>query len=544
MAESKKAQQTMKVQDETYILDKKLGYGAFSWAVLATKISNNEAVALKFTKHNIDGSDRAKRRQEQEIRTELDVFQKVRHENVVSLHGYDPEVEYEHESGEKTKCFCMALECCEGGELFDIVYYTGKLEEKVARTLFVQIVSGLNAMHKVGLCHRDIKPQNILLTSRFQVKIADFGSSKIFNRQELMKTFRVGTKGYQAPEVLLRRGYTLKCDIFSTGVLLFVILTKHPPFRQAVSEDQWFRQIAKKNFSQFWAKHPKDKLSRQCKDLICKMLCYQPLDRLAIGGVIAHPWTQMDVYAQSQMMKIMNAKKKSATKGRLNDSARCPHNFNSEKTRAGDFDETWIKPLPAHLGFRALMSKEMPWKPINYLMTEMAQGSNKACVGTLFDQEVRLELKATTTYGLGFEVDGVEAKETETIVIDVTGYKDAEDDKQFYLDIAIKSGYSEAAQQFYNKILSLLDMDFKPNENFEEDALALDEIAGEMTEEEKIAMAERKAKTQAIMAALDQEELDKINADVIGDSEKKKKKKKKAKQQDTAEEEEVAAASS
>lgn len=437
----------------------------------------------------------------------------------------------------------MALECCEGGELFDIVYYTGKLEEKVARTLFVQIVSGLNAMHKVGLCHRDIKPQNILLTSRFQVKIADFGSSKIFNRQELMKTFRVGTKGYQAPEVLLRRGYTLKCDIFSTGVLLFVILTKHPPFRQAVSEDQWFRQIAKKNFSQFWAKHPKDKLSRQCKDLICKMLCYQPLDRLAIGGVIAHPWTQMDVYAQSQMMKIMNAKKKSATKGRLNDSARCPHNFNSEKTRAGDFDESWIKPLPAHLEFRALMSKEMPWKPINYLMTEMAQGSNKACVGTLFDQEVRLELKATTTYGLGFEVDGVEAKETETIVIDVTGYKDAEDDKQFYLDIAIKSGYSEAAQQFYNKILSLLDMDFKPNENFEEDALALDEIAGEMTEEEKIAMAERKAKTQAIMAALDQEELDKINADVIGDSEKKKKKKKKAKEQDTAEEE-VAAASS
>merc|ERR1711879_295038 len=136
-------------------------------------------------------------------------------------------------------------------------------------------------------------------------------------RQELMKTFRVGTKGYQAPEVLLRRGYTLKCDIFSTGVLLFVILTKHPPFRQAVSEDQWFRQIAKKQFAQFWAKHPKDKLSRPCKDLICKMLCYQPLDRLTIGGVAAHPWTQMDVYAPSQMVKIMSAKKKSATKGQL-----------------------------------------------------------------------------------------------------------------------------------------------------------------------------------------------------------------------------------
>lgn len=539
-----RASGSMQVGNDSYILGDKLGYGAFSWAVLATKVSTNEVVALKFTQHNEQGSDRAKKRQQQEINTELDVFTKVKHENVVALHGYDPDVEYEHDSGKRTRCFCMALECCEGGELFDIVYYTGKLEEKLARTLFFQIVSGLAAMHKVGLCHRDIKPQNILLTSRFQVKIADFGSSKMFNRQELMKTFRVGTKGYQAPEVLLRRGYTLKCDIFSTGVLLFVILTKHPPFRQAVSEDQWFRQIAKKQFAQFWAKHPKDKLSRACRDLICKMLCYQPLDRLTIQGVLAHPWTQMDVYAPSQMLKIMRAKKKNATNGRLNDDARCPLKYNSEKMRAGEFNEDWIKPLPEHLSFRALVSKEMPWKPINYLMSEMAQGSNKACVGTLFEQEVRLELKATTTYGLGFEVDGVEQKETETIVIHITGYKDAEDDKKFYLDIAIKSGYSEASQQFYNKILSLLNMDFKPNENNEEEALELDEIAGDMTEEEKKTMADRKAKTQAIMAALGQEELDKIAADVIGDSEKKKKKKKKAKQQDAAEEEEVAAASS
>merc|ERR1719166_230154 len=362
MAESKK-EMTMKVGDDSYALGEKLGYGAFSWAVLANKISTNEVVALKFTKHNESGSERAIRRQQQEIKTELDVFRKVRHENVVALHGYDPEVEYEHESGEKTKCFCMALECCEGGELFNIVYYTGKLEEKVARTLFAQIVSGLNAMHKVGLCHRDIKPQNILLTSRFQVKIADFGSSKIFNRQELMKTFRVGTKGYQAPEVLLRRGYTLKCDIFSLGVLLFVILTKHPPFRQAISEDQWFRQIAKKQFGAFWAKHSKDKLSKPCRDLICKMLCYQPLDRLTIQMVAAHPWTKSDVYSQSQMSKSMNAKKKKATSGRANDSARCPANYNSETSRDGA--EMQYRELPGYLDFRAVRCQESPWKAIN-----------------------------------------------------------------------------------------------------------------------------------------------------------------------------------
>jgi len=535
------ANDIMEIGGEQYQLREKLGYGAFSWAVLANRESDGTIVALKFTKHNDSGSERAVRRQQQEINTELDTFQKVKHPNVVALHGFDPDVEYKHRDGTSSRCFCMALECCEGGELFDIVYYTGKLEEKVARTLFVQITAGLQAMHKVGLCHRDIKPQNILLTADFQVKIADFGSSKLFNRQELMKTFRVGTKGYQAPEVLLRRGYTLKCDIFCLGVLLFVILTKHPPFRQAVSEDQWFRQIAKKQFASFWAKHPKDKLSRPCRDLICKMLCYQPLDRLTIQGVASHPWSAAEVYSRSQMRKIMSAKKENATRGRLNDSARCPMNFQSEKTRAGEENIT-MKPLPAHLEFRALVSKDHPWKAINFLMENLAMGSSKACKGELTPEQCRLRLEATTTVKLGFKVDGVEQEETEQIVIDVVGYSDPKTESSFYLDIAIKTGYSEPAQQFFNKILALLNMDVKPPESgVEENNLELDEIAGEMTDEEKKEEADRKAQLAAIQASLDPEEIAKIQQDVIAASEKSKKKKKKKKSGDK--EEEVAPAS-
>jgi len=529
----------MEIGGERYQLRNKLGYGAFSWAVLANKESDSTVVALKFTKQNDSGSERAIRRQQQEINTELDTFQKVRHPNVVALHGFDPDVEYAHKDGSSSRCFCMALECCEGGELFDIVYYTGRLEEKVARTLFNQITAGLTAMPKVGLCHRDIKPQNILLTADFQVKIADFGSSKLFNREELMKTFRVGTKGFQAPEVLLSRGYTLKCDIFSLGVMLFVILTKHPPFRQAVSEDQWFRQIAKKQFAAFWTKHPRDNLSRPCRDLICKMLCYQPLDRLTIGGVASHPWSAMEVYSKSQMKRILTAKKENATKGRLNDSARCPLNYNSEQTRAGE-EKITMKPLPAHLEFRALDSKDHPWKAINFLMENFAMGSSKACKGELTPEQCRLRLEATTTVKLGFKIEGVEQEETEQIVIDIVGYSDPKSESSFYLDIAIKTGYSEPAQQFFNKILALLNMDVKPPESgAEENNLELDEIAGEMTEEEKKEAADRKAQLAAIQASLDPEEIAKIQQDVITASKKSKKKKKKS--GDT--EEEVAPAS-
>lgn len=526
MAEAEPKPKELTFDGETYSMGEKLGYGAFSWAVLAHKASNNEAVALKFTKHNEDGSERAKARQKSEIQTELETFITVRHENVVTLHGYSPDVEYEHDSGEVTKCFCMALELCEGGELFDIVYYTGKLEEKVARTLFVQIVAGINAMHSHGLCHRDIKPQNILLTRDFQVKIADFGSSKYFNRQELMKTYRVGTKGYQAPEVLLRRGYTLKCDLFSTGVLLFVILTKHPPFRQAVSEDQWFRQIAKKQFAAFWAKHPRDNLSKGVKDMICKMLCYQPLDRLTIGGLAAHPWMTKGVYSKSQLNKIMDAKKNNATMGRLNDSARCPLNFNSEKTRAGE-DELQLKPLPDYLEFRALVSKDHPWKSISFLMEKLATGSNKVCEGTVFRDECRLRLDAHTTCKLGYKVKDVEQEETVQILVDVTGYSDPKNENGFMLDIAIKTGYSEPAQQFYNNILSLLDMDLKREKNAEEESLDFDEIAGSMTKEEVEKMKAREQHIAGIRATLEPEELEKINRDVLAESEVAKKKKKK-----------------
>jgi len=523
MAEAEAKEKSIIVDKDQYYLGEKLGYGAFSWAVLATRQKDNLKVALKFTKRaDSEGrSERAQKRQKQEIQTELNTFKLVRHKNVVALYGYDSDVKYEHGDGKESSCYCMALEVCEGGELFDIVYYTGKLEEKIARTVFTQIVDGLQAMHKHGLCHRDIKPQNILLTRQFQVKIADFGSSKIFNRQELMKTFRVGTKGYQAPEVLLRRGYTLKCDIFSLGVLLFVILTKHPPFRQAISEDQWFRQIAKKQFGAFWAKHSKDKLSKPCKDLICKMLCYQPLDRLTIQMVATHPWTKSEVYSQSQMSKLMNAKKKKATSERANDTARCPANYNSETSRDGG--EINYKELPGHLDFRAIKCNEAPWKAINHIRDEFVV-NNKIGNGTLDKVQCKLTLEVKTKVDLGFKKAGVQQYEEEIVVIELAGYKVSQEEEPiYYLDIAIRTGYSEAAQQMYDMILEKLDMKVK---SVEEDELDLTELAGSMTPEEQAEMEKRKKQIEELEQELDKDMMKIIEQDVIGESMKAKEKKK------------------
>ena len=90
----------------------------------------------------------------------------------------------------------------------------------MARTYFKQIINGLEACHNAGVAHRDIKPQNLLLDSRFNIKLTDFGLSKVFesDADAIMKTTYVGTRGYQAPELLLDQPYDLACDVFSMGL--------------------------------------------------------------------------------------------------------------------------------------------------------------------------------------------------------------------------------------------------------------------------------------------------------------------------------------
>jgi serine/threonine protein kinase len=108
----------------------------------------------------------------------------------------------------------LVLEYAPGGELFDILYYTSALNEKIARTYFKQLMDGMEACHDAGICHRDIKPQNLLLDANFQLKIADFGLAKVFEKDEdaLMRTFYVGTRGYQSPEILKKKEYTTKSN--------------------------------------------------------------------------------------------------------------------------------------------------------------------------------------------------------------------------------------------------------------------------------------------------------------------------------------------
>ena len=184
-----------------------------------------------------------------------------------------------------------------GGELFDILYYTNALSEVLARTYFHQLMAGVEALHNACINHRDLKPQNLLLDKRYTLKITDFGLSKIIESDEdaVMHTYKVGTRGYQAPEILLKKAYTSSCDIFACGVILFLLLTGYPPFQTATIEDKWYGNIAKGKAKKFWKQHRGCGLGPYAIDLVTKMLAFDPNHRISLANIKKHPWYNQEI---------------------------------------------------------------------------------------------------------------------------------------------------------------------------------------------------------------------------------------------------------
>eukprot|EP01084_Bolivina_argentea_P260050 439032_1 len=268
-----------------------LGKGGYSWVKKGFDKKTGKCVALKFM---AKADESWAKEQSKQVVTEIESLKQIRHPNVMKLYAYNLNARYPTKKQEKIDTVLLVLEFAPGGEIFDILYYTSALEPILARTYFRQSIFGLEACHNAGVAHRDIKPQNLLLDSRFNIKLTDFGLSKVFesDADAIMKTTYVGTRGYQAPELLLDKPYDLACDIFSMGVVLFILITGYPPFEQAHYSDRWFRPLAKCDYAKFWKYHAGCAISNdaKCKDLLEKMLCYDPKQRITIAQIKKHPW--------------------------------------------------------------------------------------------------------------------------------------------------------------------------------------------------------------------------------------------------------------
>jgi serine/threonine protein kinase len=174
----------------------------------------------------------------------------------------------------------------------------------LARYVFKQILAGLQHMNSLGLSHRDLKSENVFVTDDFVMKLGDFGMVTPRNETDT----RTGTEAYMPPEVL--RGETYhpeKADIFCCGVMLFILVARHPPFGRATSTDPHYKLVLANRWDLFWKFHSRSKedgldfWGKELIDLISLMLMPDATMRPSIAEVLTHPWFEGETMSKSEV---------------------------------------------------------------------------------------------------------------------------------------------------------------------------------------------------------------------------------------------------
>ncbi|XP_073511250.1 calcium/calmodulin-dependent protein kinase type IV-like isoform X2 [Phyllobates terribilis] len=184
----------------------------------------------------------------------------------------------------------LILELVTGGELFDRIVDRGYYSERDAACVVQQILEAVAYLHENGVVHRDLKPENLLyadVSPNSLLKIADFGLSKIIDDQIAMKTV-CGTPGYCAPEILQGSPYGPEVDMWSVGVITYILLCGFEPFFDARGDQYMYSRILNCDFefmSPWW-----DEISLNAKDLVQKLIVQDPKKRLTVSQALQHPW--------------------------------------------------------------------------------------------------------------------------------------------------------------------------------------------------------------------------------------------------------------
>ena len=185
----------------------------------------------------------------------------------------------------------LVIELARGGELFHKIVEREVYTEQQARDTVREITKAMQYCHQHGVVHRDLKPENVLLAAPDDetIKIADFGFAKeLGTTPDGMLHTACGTPGYVAPEILRQQPYGPSVDIWSLGVIFYILLCGYPPFHSDKGQDDLFRKIkhaAYKFDSPDW-----DEISAEAKDLISKILVPNPAQRLTADQILQHPW--------------------------------------------------------------------------------------------------------------------------------------------------------------------------------------------------------------------------------------------------------------
>ncbi|KAK9733134.1 hypothetical protein RND81_04G046000 [Saponaria officinalis] len=293
---------------EFYSLGRKLGQGQFGTTFMCIE----KATCQEFACKSIAKRKLLTDEDVEDVRREIQIMHHLAgHPNVISIKGAYEDAVAVH----------LVMEICKGGELFDRIIQRGHYTERQAAELTRTIVGVVEPCHSLGVMHRDLKPENFLFVSQEEespLKTIDFGLSMFFKPGEKF-TDVVGSPYYVAPEVL-RKSYGPEADVWSAGVIIYILLSGVPPF-WGENEQEIFEQVLQGELD--FSSDPWPNISEDAKELVKGMLDRDPRKRLTAHEVLCHPWVQVDgvapdkpldsaVLSRLKQFRAMNKLKKMA----------------------------------------------------------------------------------------------------------------------------------------------------------------------------------------------------------------------------------------
>ena len=253
-----------------------LGEGSFASVYLVQNRITESIRAMKVIKKSSTTSEE----DEKEIINEINILKIMDHPNILKI--------FEFYSSKES--YSIITEYCSGGELFQEITENGPFNERYSAYVMYQILSSINYCHNMNIIHRDLKPENILIVDRNKnnfprIKVCDFGTSKMVEKGAVQKKL-VGSSYYIAPEVI-KKNYNEKCDIWSCGVILYILLSGRPPF--GGEDDRDIMENVKKGKYDLESS-PFNKCSKSVLDLIRKLLVMDKNKRISAQEALLHPW--------------------------------------------------------------------------------------------------------------------------------------------------------------------------------------------------------------------------------------------------------------
>eukprot|EP00298_Acanthocystis_sp_HF-20_P017065 c21659_g4_i4.p1 GENE.c21659_g4_i4~~c21659_g4_i4.p1 ORF type:complete len:462 (+),score=172.67 c21659_g4_i4:102-1487(+) len=259
--------------EDLYELGEELGSGGFSTVYCGTSKDDSMKWALKMILNSVYQKNKER------IDEEITLLAALDHPGIVRL----------KEVVRTSKHVVLVMELLTGGELFDRIVNRERYSENDAKTVVARMLDAVAYLHQYNICHRDLKPENLIFNSKDEnamMKLTDFGFATIVDDTKPL-TATCGTPEYVAPEILDEKPYGIQSDMWSCGVIIYILLCGFPPF-YGETESEMFDKICAAQYSfpsPYW-----DLVSDEAKSIIESLLVLDPTKRLTAATALEHPW--------------------------------------------------------------------------------------------------------------------------------------------------------------------------------------------------------------------------------------------------------------